>query len=63
MLVTIFVILLALWIVAVATSGTFGGFIHILLILPVLPTAHDSRSVWFVRPLSYNSFIHNNLPV
>jgi hypothetical protein len=27
------------------------------------PTAHDSRSVWFVRPLSYDSFIHNNLPV
>jgi hypothetical protein len=36
MLVTIFMILLALWIVAVATSGTFGGYIHILLILPVL---------------------------
>lgn len=27
------------------------------------PTAHDSRSVWFVRPLPYDSFIHNNLPV
>ena len=26
-------------------------------------TAHDSRSVWFVRPLPYDSFIHNNLPV
>ena len=36
MLVTIFMILLALWIVAVATSGTSGGFIHILLILAVL---------------------------
>jgi hypothetical protein len=27
MLATIFMILLALWIVVVATSGTFGGFI------------------------------------
>jgi hypothetical protein len=27
------------------------------------PTAHDSRSVWFVNPLPYDSFIHNNLPV
>ena len=27
------------------------------------PTAHDSRSVWFVTPLPYDSFIHNNLPV
>ena len=27
------------------------------------PTAHDSRSVWFVRPLPYDSFIHDNLPV
>ena len=26
------------------------------------PTAHNSRSVWFVRPLPYDSFIHNNLP-
>ena len=26
------------------------------------PTAHDSRSVWFVTPLLYDSFIHNNLP-
>jgi hypothetical protein len=26
-------------------------------------TAHDSRSVWFVRPLPYDSFVHNNLPV
>jgi hypothetical protein len=30
--------LLALWIVAVATSGTFGGFIYILPILAVLAT-------------------------
>ena len=27
------------------------------------PTAHDSRPVWFVTPLPYDSFIHNNLPV
>ena len=27
------------------------------------PTAPDSRPVWFVTPLPYNSFIHNNLPV
>lgn len=27
------------------------------------PTAHDSRPVWFVKPLPYDSFIHNNLPV
>jgi|HubBroStandDraft_6_1064221.scaffolds.fasta_scaffold303341_3 hypothetical protein len=36
MLATIFMISLALWIVAVATSGTFGGFTHILLSLAVL---------------------------
>jgi hypothetical protein len=36
MLVTMFMILLAVWVVAVTTSGTFGGFIHILLILAVL---------------------------
>ncbi len=27
------------------------------------PTAHDSRPVWFVTPLPYDSYIHNNLPV
>jgi len=26
-------------------------------------TAHDSRSVWFVGPLPYDSFMHNHLPV
>jgi hypothetical protein len=31
--------------------------------LALRPTAHDSRSVWFVTPLPYDSFIHNNLPV
>ncbi len=33
MLAAIFIILLALWILGVATSCTFGGFIHILLVL------------------------------
>jgi hypothetical protein len=31
--------------------------------LTSLPTAHDSRSLWFVTPLPYDSFIHNNLTV
>lgn len=35
MLWTIFVILLALWLLAVLTSYTLGGFIHILLIVAV----------------------------
>jgi Family of unknown function (DUF5670) len=30
---TIFVILLVLWLLGVVTSYTFGGFIHILLVL------------------------------
>jgi len=36
MLAAIFIILLALWILGVATSCTFGGFIHILLVLAVV---------------------------
>ncbi|MGA7853581.1 MAG: lmo0937 family membrane protein [Candidatus Acidiferrales bacterium] len=36
MLAAIFIILLALWILGVATSSTFGGFIHILLVLAVV---------------------------
>ncbi len=36
MLGAVFIILLALWILGVATSCTFGGFIHILLVLAVL---------------------------
>jgi hypothetical protein len=36
MLAAIFIILLALWILGVATSCTFGGFIHILLLLVVV---------------------------
>jgi hypothetical protein len=36
MLWTIFVILLILWLLGLVTSYTFGGFIHILLILAVV---------------------------
>jgi hypothetical protein len=36
MLWTIFVILLVLWLLGVVTSYTFGGFIHILLVLAVI---------------------------
>jgi hypothetical protein len=35
MLWTLFVILLILWILGVVTSYTFGGFIHLLLILAI----------------------------
>ncbi|MEP7352931.1 MAG: lmo0937 family membrane protein [Acidobacteriota bacterium] len=36
MLWTIFVVLLVLWALGLATSYTLGGFIHILLILAVV---------------------------
>jgi hypothetical protein len=36
MLWTIFVVLLVLWLLGVATSYTLGGFIHILLVLAVI---------------------------
>jgi len=36
MLWTIFVILLVLWALGLATSYTIGGFIHILLVLAVV---------------------------
>ena len=36
MLWTIFVILLVLWLVGLATSYTLGGFIHILLVIAVI---------------------------
>jgi hypothetical protein len=36
MLWTIFVILLVLWFLGLATSYTLGGFIHILLVLAVI---------------------------
>lgn len=35
MLWTIFVILMIMWLLGVATSYTLGGFIHILLILAI----------------------------
>ena len=36
MLWTLFVILLALWLLGVVTSYTLGGFIHILLVLALV---------------------------
>ena len=36
MLWTIFVILLVLWLLGVATSYTVGGFIHVLLVLAII---------------------------
>jgi len=36
MLWTIFVILLILWLLGIATSYTLGGFIHILLVLAIV---------------------------
>jgi hypothetical protein len=33
MLWTIFVVLMVLWLIGVATAHTMGGFIHILLLL------------------------------
>jgi hypothetical protein len=35
MLWTIFVILMILWLLGIATSYTLGGFIHILLLLAI----------------------------
>jgi hypothetical protein len=35
MLWTIFVILLVMWLLGMATSTTLGGFLHILLILAI----------------------------
>lgn len=35
MLWTIFVILLVLWLLGLVTTYTFGGFIHLLLVLAV----------------------------
>jgi hypothetical protein len=35
MLWTIFVILLLLWLLGIVSANTFGGFIHVLLILAV----------------------------
>ena len=36
MLWTIFVILLMLWLLGVATSYTLGGFVHVLLLVAVV---------------------------
>jgi len=36
MLWTVFVILLVLWLLGLVTSYTFGGFVHILLLLAVI---------------------------
>ena len=36
MLWTVFVILLVLWLLGLVTSYTFGGFVHILLLLAVV---------------------------
>ena len=36
MLWTIFVILLVLWLLGLATSYTVGGFIHVLLVLAAI---------------------------
>lgn len=44
MLRTIFVVLLILWLLGVATTHTLGGFIHILLVLAVV-----TALVWIHR--------------
>jgi hypothetical protein len=36
MLWTIFMVLLVLWVLGLATSYTMGGFIHILLVLAIV---------------------------
>jgi len=36
MLWTIFIVLMLLWLLGLATSHTLGGFIHILLILAIV---------------------------
>lgn len=36
MLWTIFVILLILWLIGVVTAHTFGGFIHVLLVIAIV---------------------------
>jgi hypothetical protein len=35
MIWTIFVILLVLWLLGVVSANTFGGFIHVLLVLAI----------------------------
>ncbi len=36
MLWTLFVVLLVLWLIGVVSSATFGGFIHVLLLVAVV---------------------------
>lgn len=36
MLMTIFVVLLVLWLLGVVTAYTMGGFIHILLVIAIV---------------------------
>jgi hypothetical protein len=36
MIYTIFVVLLALWLLGLVTSYTFGGFIHLLLAVAIV---------------------------
>jgi hypothetical protein len=36
MLWTVFIVLLVLWLLGIVTSYTFGGFIHVLLILAIV---------------------------
>jgi hypothetical protein len=35
MLWTIFVILLVLWLLGIVSANTFGGFIHVLLVIAI----------------------------
>src|SRR4029453_909294 len=37
-----------------SVNASTDGFLH---------PSHDSRSLWLARPLTYDSFIHYNLPV
>ena len=36
MLWTIFIVLMILWLLGIATSYTLGGFIHVLLVLAIV---------------------------
>ena len=36
MLMTLFIVLLVLWLLGVVTSYTMGGFIHILLVIAIV---------------------------
>ena len=52
MLWTIFVILLVLWLLGMVSSYTFGGFIHILLViaLAIVLIQRDPRSASGMKP-------------